>query len=131
MGILGRKPFLTKKGIGTDMPKSELKIFVEDRTVLVDVLASHYFMMLRLSKIEKNDEQREYILSYLKKLYVEQLGLNPKKMLFAFDGDLHAAKWNTKRQRMGSSILQQAKQVWFKLIIEEENIEEDQETKES
>ena len=93
------------------MPKSELKNFVEDRTVLVDVLASHYFMMLRLSKIENNDEQRDKIISYLQKLYVEQLGLNPKKMLFAFDGDLHAAKWNTKRQRMGSSILQQAKQV--------------------
>ena len=113
MGILGWKPFLTKKGIGTDMPKSELKNFVEDRTVLVDVLASQYFMMLRLSKIENNDEQREYILSYLKKLYVEQLGLNPKKMLFVFDGDLHAAKWNTKRQRLGSSIVDQAKIVCF------------------
>jgi hypothetical protein len=88
MGILGWKPFLTKKGIGSDMPKSELKNFVVDRTVLVHVLASHYYLMLRLSKIKDEDLQREKIVNCLKKLFVEDLGFEAKKILFVFDGDL-------------------------------------------
>jgi hypothetical protein len=111
MGILGWRPFLTKKGIGIDILKSELNTFVEDRTVLVDVLATHYYKMLKLSKIPNEQDQREKIISYLKTIYIQDLGLDSSNILFVFDGDLHAAKWNTKRQRMGSSILQQAKQV--------------------
>jgi len=113
MGILGWKPFLTKKGIGTEITKSGLNTFVKERVVLVDVLASHYYKMLRLSNIKDEDYQREKIVTYLKKIYIEDLGFDSKKIIFVFDGDLHSAKWNTKRQRLGSSIVDQAKIVCF------------------
>jgi hypothetical protein len=69
--------------------------------------------VLTLSKIKDEDLQREKIVNYLKKLYVEDLAFEAKKILFVFDGDLHSAKWNTKRQRLGSSIVDQAKIVCF------------------
>lgn len=111
MGIQGWRPFLTKKGIGTDISKSELKAIVGERPVLVDVLASHFFKMLKLSKIADEEKQRGEIVAYVKKLYIRDLGLDPTKIIFVFDGDLHQAKWDTKAQRIGSSILQQAKMV--------------------
>jgi hypothetical protein len=46
----------------------------------VDLLASHYYLMLLLSKIKDEDLQREKIVNYLKKLYAEDLGFEAKKI---------------------------------------------------
>ena len=105
MGILNLKPFLIKKGIGTNVLSiTQLKQNLQNHKIVVDVFGCHYFAIRKCIKLPMM-EQIHFLIKILSRFYFTNLNLEKSMVLFVFDGELDEAKRAEKTKRSGSDFL--------------------------
>lgn len=105
MGIPGLFKFLKDKKVGVEVEAEEVSQLVKGKEVLVDVSASHYMKLRRLSKIQIPSVLVEYLSKYFESFYCKRLGLDLSGITFYFDGFSTTSKFETQKKRRQKELL--------------------------